>query len=245
VVDRRVYSAGQLSQAEQDLLTLARPYSNERNPGGILLLRTYYGPGSDAAFEGIMQTCRAYAGISEQCVLSDAARYGYGDDWQRVFGRMPQLLECGASYEEERAAEFARAQGEESDLEEEEALGGWSRDELSLGELFNRYHLASKVGVIYVLDEETLGDDGNGLEGVSCDDREVLVVWYDAHGKTVRWRRRSAVELAQEMALINTASIDDHPVWTEANIGEDYDWGRPLGPSLTEEGSESDSDADA
>ena len=44
---------------------------------------------------------------------------------------MPQLLECGAGYEEARAAEFAKAQ-EESDSEDEE-LGGWSRDDLSLG----------------------------------------------------------------------------------------------------------------
>ena len=43
---------------------------------------------------------------------------------------MLQLLECGAGYEEERAAEFTRAQ-EESDSEDEE-LGGWSRDDLSL-----------------------------------------------------------------------------------------------------------------
>jgi hypothetical protein len=110
--------------------------------------------------------------------------------------------------------------------------------------LFNRYHLASRVGVIYVLDEETLGEDEDGSEAVSYDDTKVLVVWYDAHGKTVRWRRRSAVELAQEMALINTASIDDHPVWTEAEIGEDYDWDGPLGPPWSEGGGESDSDAD-
>ena len=44
---------------------------------------------------------------------------------------MPQLLECGAGYEEARAAEFAKAQ-EESDSEDEE-LGEWSRDDFSLG----------------------------------------------------------------------------------------------------------------
>jgi hypothetical protein len=37
----------------------------------------------------------------------------------------PQLLECGAGYEEEGAAEFAEAQEEESDLENgHEELGG-------------------------------------------------------------------------------------------------------------------------
>ncbi len=229
-----------LPQAEQDILALARPF-NERNLGEILLLRTYYGHGSDDAFEAIVQTCRAYAGIGPECVFSDAARYDYGKDWQRVFGRMPQLLECGAGYEKERAAEFAKAM-EESDPEDEE-LGGWSRDDLSLGELFNHYHLASRVGVIYVLDEGALGEDGDG-SGVPYDDRGLHVVWYDAHGKTVRWRQRTAIDLSQEMALANTASIDDHPLWTEAKIGENYDWGGPLGPPSIEEGGESDSDAD-
>ena len=177
-----------------------------------------------------MEICRAYAGIGPECVFSDATRYDYGEEWQRVFGRMPQLLECGAGYEEERAAEYAKAQ-EDSDPEDEE-LGGWSKDDLSLGELFNRYHLASRVGVIYVLDEQVLGEDEDGSE-VPDDDREMLVVWYDAHGKTVRWCQKSAVDLSQEMALINTASIDDHPVWTEANLGEDYDWDVPLGPPST------------
>jgi hypothetical protein len=83
----------------------------------------------------------------------------------------PQLLECGAGYEEELAAEFAKAQEEKSDLEnEDEELGGWSRDELSPGELFNR--LAFRVGVICVLDEETLGgEEEDRPEMVPYDDR--------------------------------------------------------------------------
>ena len=54
--------------------------------------------------------------------------------------------------------------------------------------------------------------------------RELLAVWYDPYGKTVRWRQDSVLELSQNMALVNSASIDDHTVWTEAEIGEDYDW---------------------
>lgn len=241
-VARRVFSAGGLPQADQDILAIARPY-NERRLYEVRLLRTYYGAGSDEVFDAVVQTCQAYAGIGPESVFSDAARYNYGEDWWRVFGRMPQVLECHAGYEAERAAEFARAQ-EESD-EEDEELGGWSRDDFSLAELFNDYHLASKAGVIYVLDEETLGeDDEEDGSAVSYGQRELLVVWYDAQGKMVRWRRRGAVDISQEMALINTASIDDHSVWTEAEIGEDYDWDGPLGPSSTEEGGESASDAD-
>ncbi|AEO67624.1 9d292cb1-dc2c-478e-9732-1b4dbd51ef8b [Thermothielavioides terrestris] len=246
VAARGVFSAGSLSPAEQDILALARPY-NERNRGEVCLLRTYYGAGSDAVFDAVVQTCRAFGGVGPECVFSDAARYNYGEDWRRVFGLMPQLLECHDDYEAECAAEFARAQ--ESD-EEDEELGGWSRDDFTLAELFNHYHLASKVGVIYILDEETLGDDReddddekDGSAG-SYSQRELLVVWYDAQGKTVRWRRRDAVSISQEMAVINTAAIDDHPVRTEAEIGEDYDWDGPLGLSSMEEDEESASDAD-
>ena len=240
VMDRRVFWSGSLSQAEQDILALARPYE-ERNLGEFRLLRTYYGPGSDDAFEAVVKICEVYGGIRPECVFSDAARYGYGEDWQRLFGRMPQLLECDDGYEEERAAKFAEAQEKEGEdgCEYDGSLG-----ELSLGDLFNRYHLASQVGVLYVLDEETLGEDEDGSE-VSHDDREILVVWYDAYGKTVRWRRGRADNISNEMALINTASIDDHPVWTEAEIGEDYDWDGPLGPRSTEEGEESDSDGES
>lgn len=34
------------------------------------------------------------------------------------------------------------------------------------------------------------------------------------------------------MAVINSASIDDHPIWTEVEIGEDYDWDGPHEPPL-------------
>ncbi len=76
------------------------------------------------------------------------------------------------------------------------------------------------MGVIYVLDEEALGEDTDGSE-VPYDDIEVYVVWYDAHRKRVRWRQRAAIDLSQEIALLSTAPTDGHPLWTEAKIGED------------------------
>jgi hypothetical protein len=74
------------------------------------------------------------------------------------------------------------------------------------------------VCVIYVLDEEALGEELEVLYG----DRELLVDWYDAFEKTVRYRWRSVVDISQEMALINMVLIDNYPVWTQAEIGEDY-----------------------
>jgi hypothetical protein len=111
------------------------------------------------------------------------------------------------------------------------------------GDLYNYYHLASKVGIIYVLDKETLGEDQEG-EDVSSDDRQLLAAWYDPDGKTVRYRRMTGEEVGQHSGVINSASIDDHPIWTLAEIGEDYDWDGPLGPPPIEEDRENESDED-
>ncbi|KAK4107008.1 hypothetical protein N656DRAFT_793462 [Canariomyces notabilis] len=160
-----------LSQAEQDILALTRPY-NERKPNGDVWLRTYYGPGSDEAFTAILASVDA-----PDCPLSDAARYDYGDDWQRMMLR-------------------AR---------------------------YNYYHLTRKVGVIYVLNDLTLGPaQGSGDGDVRPEDRQLLVERYDADSRTVRWRRMGAEEACEHAGLINSASIDDHPVCTTAEIGDDY-----------------------
>lgn len=237
VEDRRVLRSGSLSQAEQDILALARPYVERNFNEEYLFLRTYYSPGSDDAFEAVVRICNESGAPYHQRFLSDAARYSYGEDWQRLFSLMPQLLEPNPCYEEERAAAFAEAQ--EAEGYDPEAL-----DELLLSERFNHYHLAPQVGVLYVMDEETLGEDEDGL-AVSHEDRKILTVWYDADGKTVRWRRDRVDYVADHMALLQTASIDDHTVWTEAEVGEDYDWDGPFGPRSTEEGGESDSDGES
>ncbi len=203
------------------------------------MLRTYYGPGSDDAFEAVVRICNESGEPYHQRFLSDAARYSYGEDWQRLFSLMPQLLEPNPryDYEEERAAAFAEAQ--EAEGYDPEALG-----ELLLSDRFNHYHLASKVGILYVMDEETLCEDEDG-SAVSHEDREILTVWYDAYGKTVRWRRDRADYVGDHMALLQTASIEDHAVWMEAEVGEDYEWDGPFGPRSTEEGGESDSDGES
>ncbi|KAK3934137.1 hypothetical protein QBC46DRAFT_454406 [Diplogelasinospora grovesii] len=245
VTDRNVRIAERLPQAEQDILVLARPY-NERNTADVVWLRTYYGPGSDDAFAAILEACKGHLPLvgmgapGFDYLFSDAARYDYGDAWQRVFGRMPQLLEYAGpgDYEAKRATTLAEGQEwERGDKERVEEDGGeWPEDAMYLGVLYNYYHLASKVGIIYVLDKETLGEDEEG-EDVSHDDRQLLAAWYDPDGKTVRWQRMSGDEVCEHMAVINSASIDDHPIWTEAEIGEDYDWDGPLGPpSIAEDG---------
>ena len=247
-----MHAAGDLPQDQQDILALARPYT-ERNTGDIVLLRTSYGSGSDEICSALIEAGRGklpLVGMGPRgfnYLFSDASRYDYGDDWQRVFGRMPQLLEYygPGDYEARRATALAEGQEwERGDKEGVEEEGGeWPEDGMYLGDLYNYYHLASKVHIIYVLDEETLAQEEDD-EPVDVDDRQLLAIWYDPNGKSVRWRRMSWDEVCDHAAVINTASIDDHPIWTQAEIGEDYDWDGPLGPPSVEQGAVKESSED-
>ncbi len=238
-----MHIAERLPQAHQDILAFARPY-NERNAGDAVWLRTYYGPSSDDTLAAILEACRGNLPLdrmgapSFDFLFSDASRYNYGDTWQRVFDRMPQLLEptMPGDYQAQRATALAEAQEWESEDKAtiEEEGGEWPEDAMYLGDLYNYYHLAAKVGILYILDEETLGNGKHG-EDIGCGDRQLLAAWYDPDGKVVRWRRMTGDEVCVHTAVINSASIDDHPIWTRAEIGDDYDWDGPLGPPSIEE----------
>ena len=243
VRDRNVRISERLPQAHQDILAFARPY-NERNAGDTVWLRTYYGPGTDDTLAAILEACKGSLPLdrmgapSFDFLFSDASRYNYGGTWQQVFDRMPQLLEhTGPSdYHAQRATALTEAQNWESEDKAtvEEEGGEWPEDGMYLGDLYNYYHLASKVGILYILDEETFGNGKHGHD-MNYGDRQLLAAWYDPDGKVVRWRRMGAGEVCTIAAVIDSASIDDHPIWTRAEVGEDYDWDGPLGPRSIED----------
>jgi hypothetical protein len=260
--ERKLWQASALSPEEEAILSRARPY-DERNAGYVIWLRTHYGPGSDDVFEAVMDSASGELPPLENVrggdfpeaaySFSNAARYDYGDDWQRVFGRMPQLLGTPSSdYEEKRS--LALAQGQKWERRDKKQIlrdgGDWPEDAWSLGDMYNRYHLESQVGVIFVLDKETLGPmDGAGEEAGQAPSRRLLAAWYDAYGKTVRWRRMTAREAAWETSVM-VGEKDDMSVWTQAEIGEDYDWDGPDGPPAIEDdeeglGSEEDEEDDS
>lgn len=143
---------------------------------------------------------------------------------------MPQLLEIARrSYDYEAARTEALQTCQEFEREDraavEEEGGKWPEDATYLGDLYSMYHLAAKVRIIYVLDEKTLGFQEEGSQ-----ERKLLAAWYDGTGKTVRWNRLSPREVYDTWGLIELGGFDDHPVWTKAEIGEEYDWDGPLGP---------------
>ena len=219
-----------LSPADQDVLALARPH-NERNPGATILLRAYYGPGSDDALAAILATFHGFPefGLGEEgrdCLFSDV-RYAYGNAWQRIFGRMPQLLEClRTDYEADRAAALQVGQDmEREDKEMIESEGGeWPRDAAYIGDMYNQYHIAATCRLMYVLDEATLAGDKR------VEERKLLAVWHDPDGRIVRSCRMSPDEVYTQTATLETVVRDDKSTWMDAEIGDDYNWGGILGP---------------
>lgn len=88
--DRGLRTAANLSQQEQDILKRARPDEERRNFESRIMLQTYYGPGSEEAMASILEDPVFEVSIE---VIANASRYNFGRDWQRVFHRIPQLLD--------------------------------------------------------------------------------------------------------------------------------------------------------
>ena len=184
------------------------------------------------------------------CLFSDVTRYDFGNDWQRVFGRMPQLLEypCHAGdYEADRAAALQEGQVWEREGRERVEEDDQPPEALYIGDLYNYYHIVAKLRLMYVLDETTLAGDNKAAEA-----RQLLAIWHDPDGRIVRSCRMSADDVYKHTAVLNSGSIDDFPTWMDAEVGDDYNWDGILGPPLkaededgdSEEGSDEDEDGD-
>ncbi|OAA41491.1 hypothetical protein BBO_05477 [Beauveria brongniartii RCEF 3172] len=240
---RRVRSSADLEEAERALLARVLLPSERRATGPWL--RTYYGSGSDHVLQAMLSGNQDLQSQVERAggIISDAQRYDYGEAWQRIFTRIPQLLDNKRrvnSYDGELAAELTKAQKwEREDRKDVEEEGGdYEEDGMYWGDLYGQWHLAAQVAVMYVLDEETLGTSEQG----SSSDGKILVAWYDAYGKTVRWRRMAVAEVLEVHGLLSVGSYDDHPVWTKAEIGSAYDRESESLPPTPEGEGDSDSD---
>lgn len=98
-MDRYVYSqqvkahiittTASLPEADQAVLSRVRT-PGERQAGGMTWLQTYYGDGSDAAFAAILT---ARPDSPELSMFQNADHYDYGTEWERVFMRMPEILD--------------------------------------------------------------------------------------------------------------------------------------------------------
>jgi hypothetical protein len=232
---RGISKASDLTPQEQDLLCRVRHFPTDRQtPAERLWLRTCYQPSSDAAFSRIETHVKQKGGIEP--ILNDASLYNFGPDWQRIFLRMPQLLESGSADEYEESVKEAldfgiAAEAEDAELAEED---GYDPDEDGLPWpcFYGQYHMALIMGRIYIIDAKTLASEGRNAG-------KVLAVWYDQCGRVIRSYRQT-VDGAADYHYLDDCYLTEHACWANATIGKEYQWGASLGPPYGEDSSEED-----
>lgn len=118
-MQRQVLHAADVPRNERELLASLRKPAVERlqAPMDGIWLRTCYRAGSDGTFSALLQSANVNE-LSQSLVLNDASLYDFGHDgWQRIFARMPQLVESRSTaqnYKEKVAAGYcgvARSRG--------------------------------------------------------------------------------------------------------------------------------------
>ena len=200
-------------------------------------LRTFYGPGSDAAFASLMDSRFELPG-DNQTILDKAALYDYGSSWHRIFNRLPQLLDrCQLSAEEfQENMEEAKKEAVQAEIDDREIAEESGYDPDEDGEpwpvLYECYQWAATFGFLFIVDEKTLSPS-------SPHSGKVRVVWFDERGRVVRHRRETSYDPSQTMAGWRDCFVREHPVWANADVGNDYAWGASLGPPFNEEASKS------
>lgn len=55
------------------------------------------------------------------------------------------------------------------------------------------------------------------------------MIWFDECERAIRYYREEAHEAA-EIAGLDPCYLKDHACWDNAEIGESFQWGAPLGP---------------
>jgi len=200
---------------------LASPYSFQPDGfhcWGIVWLRTCYGEGTDEAHQRLLSGLNLDLALEmEENILDDAALYDWGDDWRRIFEVIPER-----SFEEVLDDGDARAAREEHEAWIQEAQRELDIDEVddidALKEGTMKFHFRAVCRYLFVSDR------------VALDLGEVLVVFYDYCGRTVR-QSRVRPECCGEIAgAWFDGFIDEMEVFTEADIGSDYLPGGLCGP---------------
>lgn len=193
-------------------------------------LRTCYDPSSENAWAQIQEYIDTKV-VGPVTVYNDSSLYNFGSKWEKIFLRAPQLLDNSCLFEEyEEYVREALEEGledEATDVQRAEE-GGYDpvEDENPWICFYAEYLFRLAVGQIYIVDEKTLASEG-------LDAGTILVVWYDECGRTIRYCREKS-EHAAELANLNPCYIKDRALWYNAEIGESYEWGAPLGPPYGE-----------
>lgn len=232
--DAGLSKAKDLPQADQDLLSRLRK-PEERQILDMVWLRTCYEEETDKAFTAFMRT---RPDETELPVFQDASHYNYGgsDGWQRIFTRLPQLLDpykvSPEKYEgrKQMALEQCIEAERQDEADVEEQGGDPEEDGAYWMELYSAYHYQAKVGMVLVVDDETLRVATKDPKSA-----KVLAVWFDEMGREVRRTRLTAQETwnVEGLEMTMGGALKEHGEWTRAEPGQDYDWDGPLGPPFS------------
>ncbi|KAJ5150880.1 uncharacterized protein N7482_010132 [Penicillium canariense] len=193
-------------------------------------LRTYYDPSSEDSWGQIQDYIDTKIG-GPVTVYNDSSLYNFGSNWEKIFLRAPQLLDNTCLFEEyEEYVEEALEEGIESESGDAQHAGenGYDpvEDENPWICFYSEYLFRLAAGHIYIVDEKTLASEGP-------DAGTVLVMWYDECGRAIRYYREEAMHAA-EIANLAPCYLKDYACWDNAEIGESYEWGAPLGPPYGE-----------
>ena len=174
-------------------------------------LRTCYAPGTDDLHREMlaslpMDVDGVTDGLGDECLLSDQTLYDFGDDWTRIFRRIPGIVK-GTLKDDwlNRRTALVRQFRENPD----------ERD-------LSYVHYGFAKTFLFVEDAEAFRTGS------------LLVVWLDDCGRVVRQGRIPADEAHDITALMTKGAVDDCcQAWIEGEIGEAYRDGRlPYGLDL-------------
>lgn len=207
---------------------------------GVVWLRTCYD--DDEAYAQLFARLNTDVALeSFSNVLDDGELYDFGEDWSRIFNFIPERL-LGITTEYEDGLEAAQNRlGLICDAQKEYISGNWDwamMEEIEQGHLSSgnyqltgeekrsnfykqttvEIHRWATVSYILIADKKAL------------ETGEVLLVYFDDCGRTVRWKRMDP----QDGEPLAGAYFDglhvEMPWFLEAHIGRDYLPGGICGP---------------
>ncbi|KAJ5946734.1 hypothetical protein N7454_003573 [Penicillium verhagenii] len=193
-------------------------------------LRTCYKPESEEAWTKIQSELEFNFGDLPP-IYNDPALYNFGNNWEKIFLRTPQLLRntCLAEEYEDDVAEALQEGIEAEKFDEEEDSD--SEDAMPWMTFYSEYLWRLSAGRIYIVDATTLASNSKDRNA-----GKVLVVWYDECGRGIRYYRQELDKAVDETGLFDYI-LRDRACWENAEICESYEEGAPLGPPYGEENS--------
>ncbi|KAJ5225301.1 hypothetical protein N7468_006526 [Penicillium chermesinum] len=208
----------------------------------VCWLRTCYDPSSEEKWAEIEDRILSLDPFKPG-ICSDSVLFNYGSSWERIFTRLPQLVEIRmkpeeADEHERESQDLLREALEEEASDPDRAIeNGYDPDEDATPWQFfySSYHMHQVVGRLQIVDATTFASEGP-------DAGNVLLAFYDDCGRVVRYCREE-FDHAVELQGLSHFELDDTTHWPTASIGPAYDLGGPMGPpDLDSESNEESTD---